>query len=248
MLATFCFRLAWGLVGSLLIFSSREVNPRFYRIQFLSAWCLIAAAGVSLRAAWGWWLGLSLAASLGATLLGAIAWSVEGCRGGRVAIILSLGILTGTLAANGVEVSDADLSGALLLDELTSAAVLGTATSAMLMGHSYLITPTMALTPLLRLLSALAICLLARAGMAGAALWFFTTKHSLAILDEPVLWLPLRWGLGLLGPVILGWMARAATQLRATQSATGILYVVVIFCFLGELTSLLLHRETGFYL
>ena len=39
-------------------------------------------------------------------------------------------------------------------------------------------------------------------------------------------------------------MAWRTARIRSTQSATGILYVVVIFCFLGELTSQLL-RGTG---
>jgi hypothetical protein len=48
----------------------------------------------------------------------------------------------------------------------------------------------------------------------------------------------------LLLPLVLGWMAWQTTRIRSTQSSTGILYVVVIFCFLGELTSLLL-RDRG---
>jgi hypothetical protein len=58
------------------------------------------------------------------------------------------------------------------------------------------------------------------------------------------LWLPVRWLLGFLGPLALTWMAWQTAKIRSTQSATGILYVVVIFCFLGELTSLIL-RDTG---
>ena len=53
-------------------------------------------------------------------------------------------------------------------------------------------------------------------------------------------------GLGLAGPLLFGWMAWQAARIRSTQSATGILYVVVIFCFLGELTSLLLQSSSGF--
>jgi hypothetical protein len=52
-----------------------------------------------------------------------------------------------------------------------------------------------------------------------------------------------RWLLGFLGPLALTWMAWQTAKIHSTQSATGILYVVVIFCFLGELTSLLL-RDT----
>jgi hypothetical protein len=58
------------------------------------------------------------------------------------------------------------------------------------------------------------------------------------------LWLPVRWLVGFLAPLGLVWMAWQAARIRSTQSATGILYVVVIFCFLGELTGLLL-RDGG---
>jgi hypothetical protein len=57
-----------------------------------------------------------------------------------------------------------------------------------------------------------------------------------------------RWGLGIVAPVVLGWMAWETARIRSTQSATGILYVVVIVCFLGELTSQLLVDKTGFVL
>jgi hypothetical protein len=43
-------------------------------------------------------------------------------------------------------------------------------------------------------------------------------------------------------------MAWQSARIRSTQSATGILYVVVIFCFLGELTSQLLLGSTGYAL
>ncbi len=63
-----------------------------------------------------------------------------------------------------------------------------------------------------------------------------------------LLWLPLRWGLGFLAPLLLGGMAWQTARIRSTQSATGLLYVVVIFCFLGELTGQLLQGETGYAL
>ncbi len=49
-----------------------------------------------------------------------------------------------------------------------------------------------------------------------------------------------RWGVGFVGVLGLTWMAWQTARIRSTQSATGILYVVVIFCFLGELMSQLL--------
>jgi hypothetical protein len=119
----------------------------------------------------------------------------------------------------------------------------------MLMGHSYLLAPAMALTPLLRLIGLLFVSIAVRAGIAGASLWlFWTAGHSLTNVMEVLLWLPVRWVLGLLLPLVLGVMAWKTARIRSTQSATGILYVVVIFCFLGELLSQLLCRLTGYFL
>jgi hypothetical protein len=47
---------------------------------------------------------------------------------------------------------------------------------------------------------------------------------------------------------VLAWMAWETARIRSTQSATGILYVVVIVCFLGDLTSQLLVARTGYVL
>jgi hypothetical protein len=136
-----------------------------------------------------------------------------------------------------------------LCEELTSAALLGTAMTAMLLGHFYLIAPGMSLSPLLRMLAALFVATGLRMVVAGWGLWGWSQNHSvLNWEDETVLWLPVRWALGFGGPLILGWMARSAAKIRSTQSATGILYVVVIFAFLGELTSLLMTANTGFML
>ena len=52
--------------------------------------------------------------------------------------------------------------------------------------------------------------------------------------SELILWLAVRWIIGFVGPLVLGWMAWETARIRSTQSATGILYVVVILCFSGR--------------
>ena len=57
--------------------------------------------------------------------------------------------------------------------------MLGDALTAMLMGHSYLIAPSMSLRPLLALIAALAIAVVGR--MAVDGLWFWTGGRSRVI-------------------------------------------------------------------
>lgn len=239
--ASFCLRLAWGLLAALLVLTPAQVNPRFYRTHFLTALGLTAAAAVLLRDTATPLLWLALGSSIAACFLGSLLWSLRAAPGGRAAVALGVLVLGAALVLRG----GSEASPWLLADDFTSAAVLGAATTAMLLGHMYLIAPGMTLTPLLRLLAALAGAVGLRLGLAAAGLWSWTAEHSLGKLDDVTIMLPLRWGFGFIGPLVLGWMAWQAARIRSTQSATGILYVVVIFCFLGELTSQLLRSITG---
>ena len=77
-------------------------------------------------------------------------------------------------------------------------------------------------------------------------MWRWTGVHSLGTLNnDDLLWLPVRWFVGFVLPLVLGWMAWQTARIRSTQSATGILYVVVLLSFLGELTGQLLRDTTG---
>jgi hypothetical protein len=244
LLATFALRLACGLIASLVLLSGAQVNPRFYRTHFLTALGLTAVAMMFLgdrNDPWLWW---ALGGSLAGALLGSMAWMLEGAPGGQTLVVLTAtGLALALGLTDAVPQERTDL-GWLLADDYSSAALLGTATTAMLIGHSYLIAPAMSLTPLLRLLGALFVCTLLRMALAGVGLWYWTADPSLVNL-ETALWLVPRWGLGFVGPLTLGWMAWETAKIRSTQSATGILYVVVIFCFLGELTSQLLWSKSG---
>ena len=246
MAAVFCLRLGCGLLAALFLLSPSQVNPRFFRVHFLTALSLTAVAAVFLRdqAEAGLWL--ALAGALGLTFLGSVIWSLEGAPGGRALLLLSVPALAAALWLTDVGSAEAPWR---FTDDLASAAVLGSATTAMLVGHSYLIAPAMSLTPLLRLLKAVAACLLLRMALASVGLWLWTGQSQSSTLEtEMLVWLPARWVVGFITPLVLGWMAWETAKIRSTQSATGILYVVVIVCFLGELTSQLLLDKTGYIL
>jgi hypothetical protein len=181
--------------------------------------------------------------------LASMAWMLDGAPGGRLWIVMTLTFALAGLselparrASDGQTSTIVSAAGSFpFLGDLTSAAVLGSALTAMLIGHSYLIAPAMSLVPLYRMLTALAVSLVLRAGAATAELWLWTADGGTARLTkEMTLWLAVRWIVGLIGPLVLCWLAWETTRIRSTQSATGIVYVVVILCFLGELTSQLI--------
>lgn len=245
MLASFCLRVACGMIACLLLFPTALVNPRFYRTHFLTALGFACGALLLEREAGDTFLLTALGIGMALAFLGSFVWSLEGAPGGGTLIVLTTGALGTALARIALAQAGSRAPAEALLGSFTSAAVLGSALTAMLMGHSYLIAPSMSLRPLLSLLAALAVAIVARMGVDGYVLGCWTSRHSLGKLgNDTLLWLPLRWGLGFVAPLALDWMAWQAARIRSTQSATGILYVAVIFCFLGELTSQLL-RETG---
>jgi hypothetical protein len=247
MFAVFCLRLACGLVAALPLLPARHVNPRFYRTHLLTALALLCGAALFLPTAGDVALWLLLGGAAFLTLYGSAAWMLERLPAKRLAVALAVPVMAAALVLTSRAARPEQSLAALLVDDLTSAALLGAATTAMLVGHSYLIAPAMSLAPLLRSLAALGACIFVRLGLALAGLWLWRSVPG-GLETETALWLVVRWGVGLLAPLALGWMAWETARIRSTQSATGILYVVVIFCFLGELTSQLLETKTGFLL
>lgn len=127
-----------------------------------------------------------------------------------------------------------------------ASAVAGLALMDMLLGHAYLNAAPMTMRPFLRLNRALAIALIARAGLsiASAVLiqWVRPIPMFWAVYG---LYLGTRWAVGLLVPGIFVWMAHDCIRRRATQSATGILYVAGVLLFIGEMIGLWLMSQTG---
>jgi hypothetical protein len=246
MLSVFTLRLAAGMVACLMLLSPSQVNPRYFRTHFLTALGLGVVAFLFLPENSSWWTKGLLIASIAAALLGSVSFALENAPGGVALVVLDAGLFLASLLTLGLQVAPEALGAWAMVGDVTSALLLGAAMSAMLMGHLYLIAPTMSLTPLFRLLGAAGVALLLRLTADGAALWCWTETHSFAkVGNDTLLWLPVRWLVGFAGPLVLGWMAWQAARIRSTQSATGILYVVVILCFLGELTGLLLRGESG---
>jgi hypothetical protein len=62
---------------------------------------------------------------------------------------------------------------------------------------------------------------------------------------QTAMFLAARWGMGFVGSAIATFMTWKTVQIRSTQSATGILYIAMIFVLFGELTSMILAGRAG---
>lgn len=136
---------------------------------------------------------------------------------------------------------------------LSSAALLGVVTYAMVMGHWYLVTPKLSEKPLLRATLILWAVLIGKIIVTG----YGVTQH-LDLFEEGTRlaggysfnWLMIImrvvWGYVVVGVMsIFGWKL---IKMRSIQSATGILYAMTFFVFVGEMISIYLFYNYGLYL
>jgi hypothetical protein len=192
MVALFALRLAAGMMAALLVLTPSQVNPRFYRVQYLTSLGLAALAAFFVRdllfqGPAGIVAGALLVACLLAAFTGSVIWSLRDAPGGRALGVVSFLVFGAALcAAEWAARRESPLMFMLLVDG-ASAAVLGAAITAMLMGHSYLIAPSMSIVPLMRLLGALFSALLLRMALAALGLWCDGSS------DSPAHWCSVGW-------------------------------------------------------
>lgn len=140
----------------------------------------------------------------------------------------------------------------LIAVNLSSAAgLLGSITMAWLLGHAYLTATTMTIFPLQQFSRffgwATAVRALAATLILATAWTLNSGDVGGAEMKLSGLWflLLIRAGIGLAAVAVFAYMVAACVKLRATQSATGILYFGSVFAYIGELTGLHLTMEYG---
>lgn len=251
MITDFTIRLALGLSTLLLATSPRAVPLAYFRthclvtLGLLVLGALTVSGGSGMTWSTGFLGGLAFAAYLASaawgiglprvayplTLLvsiGAAAWLIDESRGTTEAV----------WAANA-------------LTRLASSFLMGSTVSAMLLGHHYLTAPAMSIEPLKRYTHCMTWGLAARVAIAliglGLSYHVLAGPHqqppTTAFGPSPTALLLVRWGMGLTAPAVATWMAWKTTQIRSTQSATGILYIATTLVFFGELTAMVLARD-----
>lgn len=264
----FFLQLAAGCMGMIAFSRVREVAWRYLRLMAVVS---VAAVGAGLFFAlvdgWGTWadraaslliLAVGVACSVGWLAVAAVQsdrprgsqrlWAAAGCAAAlAAATALSLHAdLVATRRPRPIAVPVIGLARAAATLSL-GAALLGATTAAMLLGHRYLTETGLTIAPLRRLAKLLAGAVALRALWVLAMLW--SAREQLTASGFEQVWLLLlltiRVGIGLVGTAAFAYMVWDCVRRRSTQSATGLLYLSMVFVFLGELTGQYLMRTTG---
>ncbi|MCA9009263.1 MAG: hypothetical protein KDB01_05925 [Planctomycetaceae bacterium] len=172
--------------------------------------------------------------------LGHIVWKLGRRVPGTIAIYAVAGLCLISLLfssfGNGFSVDALHW----LLSDLVSCAVLGATLTGMLLGHWYLTTPTMSISPLSWFVRCLLLAAIGRLLLISLALFRFGFgSHDLV----HVLWLSVRVVGGVLVPFVTALMVFRILRFRNTQSATGVLFAALILVFMGEISAALLARD-----
>jgi hypothetical protein len=147
-------------------------------------------------------------------------------------------LMAGDLAAKGME-------GAVLA-HIPPVLVLGASAVAMLLGHWYLVTPKLSINYLKVITIGLLFAILLRSGLLiDTVLTHRAVLNGNHFYEMYGIFFWQRIILGLALTFVLSVMTYFCVRIRSTQSATGILYVVVVFCLVGELIGSYLFMKTG---
>ncbi len=228
-----------GLLGLAVTVVFAKPLPYFGELSTLGHTALVAA----LVAAFGYY---------------ACIWR-ERWGAGRVAAFVSLVASTAALLAAGHGSLHAltplpGRSWLLAIGLALSALTLGWSLVTMLLGHWYLIAPRLTFRYLVTfcwiLLAIVALRTVAVGASLGAAATVeaMTNPHPMRLLtgfagQGMFFWFRLFWGLAI--PVVLAVLSLHCARQRSNQSATGILYVLVVGTFIGEITALYLTLTVG---
>ena len=125
---------------------------------------------------------------------------------------------------------------------LSSAALLGGACTAMILGHWYLILPSMQVTHLQSIVKFHIASMIVRVVVVGAAVFVAIAswrpgagpsfQHYITSVAGIFFWQRVLFGLA--GPALLSYLTWETAKIRSTQSATGILYVDFFTVVVGE--------------
>ena len=239
LLAAFLLDLSLGLLAFLPLVGRRNSGVKFYRLVFITAGSLDAAAALSLTmAAHSRLAEIAMLGVASITFL-YLVFRYPKRLVYRLSIVfcalatVSAAILT--FAAATKMALPAAVAGALC-----SAALLGSMTLAMLLGHWYLVVRGMAIDPLMRLTWAILAGIAIKTAAVCLSLWLLSHAgvgwgspfYRLVVVEGIFFWMRAGWGIVV--PLLLFPMIHGTVKIRSTMAATGILYVGVVAVIIGE--------------
>jgi hypothetical protein len=255
----FLAHLGVGIVVTLL-FVSREAGVKFFRFNAGLASILLVIAFAfyfqSLRAAFAPAGALHVSAApsvlslMACTGLIVFAWATIGrlftrFRTAIMGAAAAAGVLAVVLQALELSRSAAAAPAALTAASfLTSSLLLGGACTAMILGHWYLVIPSMEVSHLQSIVKVHIGSTIARVAAVGLAIAFALAtfrpdldpgpsfRRYIFSIDGIFFWQRVLFGL--LGPAVLSYLTWQTAKIRSTQSATGILYVDFFTVVVGE--------------
>ena len=224
LLALFLIDLAAGLVLFLPLVGRRNAGVKFYRLILIVSGVLVLCALIAHAD-----LNDGILVSL--TIIVYVTLRYPKRLIFRIpAALLGLGYIAAPIHAWRVATGASWIWSAA--GALTSVALLGSVTLAMLLGHWYLVVRGMSIDPLKRLTHATLAGALARTIVVAAALLVPGVWANVAIRQGIFFWMRAGWGL--IGPLALYPMVWGTVRIRSTMAATGILYVDVVAVVIGE--------------
>jgi hypothetical protein len=247
MLADFAIRLACGLAMLLLVAPWRVIPPAFFRThgQVILGLLVLAALDLAHDGVHGAVPACVIASGMlafGASVVWGLGLPRVGVPLTALLVCVSGGVLVGVSQGGGWELWALNATG-----RLASSFLMGATLTAMLLGHYYLTAPTMSIAPLKQFVRCMAWGLGARVLLAGLGwlAWYSGLTGTPSGGAPAGLFLAIRWGMGVLGPLVATVLAWKTVEIRSTQSATGILYIAMTLVLFGELGALILARDTG---
>jgi len=243
----FLSHLAVGIVLT-LVFVSREAGVKFFRFNAGLAVVLLAVAFAlrppeSSATDAGRVAVVALGVFEAAMLLywGTVGRALASVRPGIVGIAVAAGLVA--LVAQGIgQASDAAAGAMIIASFLSSAALLGGACTAMILGHWYLVIPSLQVSHLQSIVKVHIASMVVRVVVVVAAVYVAIVSWQPGmgpsfrgyILSVSGIFFWQRVLFGLVGPGLLSYLTWETAKIRSTQSATGILYVDFFTVVVGE--------------
>jgi len=255
----FLSHLAIGIAFTLVLVS-REAGIKFFRFNTGTAALLMVAAfafrppeastGTAGRIAFGALVVFEAAVVFSWLTIGRVLTSIR-------SYISGVGVGAGAVALWAQEIALTKGGPAVelitILSFFSSAFLLGGACTAMILGHWYLVIPSMDVSHLQSIVKVHMASLMIRIVVVGAAVFVAIASwepglgpsFSRYIFSINGIFFWQRILFGLLGPAVLSYLTWETAKIRSTQSATGILYVDFFTVVVGEVLAKYLLLATG---